>query len=137
MRVSYHIKRIGNTVVNIKRQLSEVIEEDKDFSPEAWGELEMLGDTVFDLLDMVSTAIHKYPSRLIEEAAVLEDRIDELRNQMRKTHVSRMREARCEIDTGIIFLDVIARFEKIGDWTFDIARNLENIDTQQSSFLSF
>lgn len=136
MRVSYHIERIGNTVVNINRQLSEVIEEDKDFSPEAWGELEMLGDTVFDLLDMVSTAIHKYPSRLIEEAAVLEDRIDELRNQMRKTHVSRMREARCEIDTGIIFLDVIARFEKIGDWTFDIARNLENIDTQQSSFLS-
>ena len=42
MRVSYHIERIGNTVVNINRQLSEVIEEDKDFSPEAWGELEML-----------------------------------------------------------------------------------------------
>lgn len=137
MRISYHIERIGNSVVNINRQIAETMEEKQSFTPQAWADLELLGDTVFDLLDLVSTAIHKYPPNLLKEATMLEDRIDELRNMMRKEHVERIRESRCAVDTGIIFLDVITRFEKIGDWTFDIAKTLEGINKNQiSGFLS-
>ncbi len=138
MRISYHIERIGNSVVNINRQIAETMEEKQNFTQQAWADLELLGDTVFDLLDLVSTAIHRYPPYLLKEANILEDRIDELRNMMRKKHVKRIRESRCSVDTGIVFLDVITRFEKIGDWTFDIANTLEGITKNQarSGFLS-
>ena len=58
------------------------------------------------------------------EANVLENRINELRREFRKGHMRRLSEEKCDIDQGIVFLDMLTRFEKMGDLAYNIAETI-------------
>ena len=50
--------------------------------------------------------------------------IDEKRKVMREEHIRRLREEKCEVEQGLIFIDMLTSFEKIGDHAFNIAEVL-------------
>ena len=45
-----------------------------------------------------------------------------MREEMRQGHVSRLRSGDCSIDPGLVFIDLLSNFEKIGDYCFNIAQ---------------
>ena len=40
---------------------------------------------------------------------------------LRKTHIRRLNEGRCETNAGIIFLDIISNLERVSDHSSNIA----------------
>jgi phosphate:Na+ symporter len=60
----------------------------------------------------------------MKEADELEDSIDTKRKVMRSGHIARLREGKCEVEQGLIFIDILTSFEKIGDHAFNIAEVL-------------
>ncbi|MFP4049302.1 MAG: PhoU domain-containing protein [Desulfovermiculus sp.] len=66
----------------------------------------------------------------------MEAEIDALREELRQNHIARIREERCKVDAGIAFMDILTRFEKIGDWSYNIAKGLVEINTQSAKYPS-
>ncbi|HPD79362.1 MAG TPA: PhoU domain-containing protein, partial [Spirochaetota bacterium] len=46
---------------------------------------------------------------------------------LRKSHIRRLNEQTCEVDSGIIFIDMVSCFEKIGDHCYNIAETISGL----------
>ncbi|MFO7717183.1 MAG: Na/Pi cotransporter family protein [Thermodesulfobacteriota bacterium] len=133
MRISYNLERIGNGVANIAKHFEEVMEQDLPLSSEAWKEVDHMAEKVRALLDLVSDSIVTPSEDLLTKARELEQQIDTMRAEMRQNHIERIKEERCQVDAGIAFMDILTRFEKIGDWTYNIAKGLAEIENNTTS----
>jgi phosphate:Na+ symporter len=94
------------------------------FSDEGNSEIREIAGKVNEFLYLVSRHIGSINSNIMPEAEVLENRINELRKEFRKGHIRRLGEDKCHIEPGIIFLDMLTRFEKIGDLAYNIAETI-------------
>ncbi len=52
----------------------------------------------------------------------MEDNIDYLEESMRNNHIARLNTGECAVLPGLIFIDMLHNFEKIGDHTFNVAQ---------------
>ncbi len=128
MRISYNLERIGNGVANIAKHFEDVMEQDLPLSSQAWKEVDQMAEEVRALMELVSDSIINPSDDLLDKAQDLEQHIDSMREEMRQNHIQRIREERCQVDAGIAFMDILTRFEKIGDWTYNIAKGLKEIE---------
>jgi len=78
-------------------------------------------------------AVKKMTTKVIkafkEEDAVLarqvideDDIIDEFERKLRKRHIERINLGLCHPTSGVIYLDIISNFERIGDHAVNIAQ---------------
>jgi len=94
------------------------------FSNEGYSEIREIAGKVNEFLYLISRHIGSIHSNIMTEAEVLENRINELRREFRKGHIRRLSEDKCDIEQGIVFLDMLTRFEKIGDLAYNIAETI-------------
>ena len=57
----------------------------------------------------------------------LEGEIDSLRHDMRLSHIERLNNGTCEVNPGLIFIDMLSSFEKIGDHAYNIAESISGV----------
>ena len=55
-------------------------------------------------------------------AQKLEDNIDRMREEMKGNHIMRLQSAACAVDPGLVFVDTLTAFEKMGDFCYNIAQ---------------
>jgi phosphate:Na+ symporter len=132
MRTCYNLERIGNAVANIAQHFENVMELDLPLSSQAWQEVDTISETVMELLDIVGESILEPQEDFFRQARRLEQRIDMMRAQMRQNHINRIQEERCQVDAGIAFMDILSRFEKIGDWSYNIAKGLMEVGSSEA-----
>jgi phosphate:Na+ symporter len=136
MRTCYNLERIGNSVANIAQQFENVMEFDMPLSSQAWQEVNIMSDKVRELMRVVEDSIMEPQEGFFEKARELETEIDALREELRRNHIARIREERCKVDAGIAFMDILTRFEKIGDWSYNIAKGLVEMNDRSSQYSS-
>lgn len=51
-----------------------------------------------------------------------------MEKQLRLNHIKRLNEGSCDPSSGVIFLDLLANLERVGDHSFNIASYVLNID---------
>jgi phosphate:Na+ symporter len=44
-----------------------------------------------------------------------------MREEMRQNHIARLRRCECGLDQGLLFINLLTNFEKIGDYCFNVA----------------
>ena len=59
---------------------------------------------------------------IMEQAQKLEDTIDQMREDMRSNYIMRLQSGLCTVDPGLILVDMLTSFEKIGDFCYNIAQ---------------
>ncbi|NNK86067.1 MAG: Na/Pi cotransporter family protein [Desulfobacterales bacterium] len=121
MRMTNNIERIGDSVENIAQLMEDYIENDLKFTPAAMTDIKKISGRVTEFLDLVSQGIQHHDENFMIEADSLENSIDHMREKMRQNHISRLRSADCSLDPGLVFIDMLTNFEKIGDYCFNIA----------------
>ncbi|MDD2282347.1 MAG: Na/Pi cotransporter family protein [Eubacteriales bacterium] len=118
------IERIGDHSENISDLVREKIEDKYPFSESATEELK---DMYAKVRNMTAKAIAAFRARnktLAREILVDDNEIDRLEKKLRQRHVARINEGRCFPPSGVIFLDIIANFERIGDHATNIAQTV-------------
>lgn len=63
----------------------------------------------------------------MEQAEEMENMIDLMREEMRQGHISRLCNGECILDPGMVFVDLLSNFEKIGDYCYNIAQAVVGI----------
>ena len=64
---------------------------------------------------------------LMNKALALEENINRMREEMRGNYLVRLRSGVCAVDPGLILVDMITAFEKMGDYCFNVAQALAGV----------
>ena len=121
MRMTNNIERIGDSVENIAQLMEDYIENDLKFTPAAMTDIKKISGQVTNFLNLVTKGMQNHNENFMTEADSLENSIDHMRENMRQDHISRLRSGDCALDPGLVFIDMLTNFEKIGDYCFNIA----------------
>ncbi len=121
MRMTNNIERIGDSVENIAQLMEDYLENDLKFTPAAMTDINKISGQVTNFLNLVTKGMQNHNENFMNEADALENSIDYMRENMRQDHISRLRSGDCALDPGLVFIDMLTNFEKIGDYCFNIA----------------
>lgn len=115
------IERVSDHAEGIVRIAKSKIERQLPFSEQAINDLKHMFKEVDLTFAKAVKALNEDNIMLAEEVVIQEDKIDLLEKRYRKAHIQRMNEGKCCAESGIVFLDIISNYERIGDHATNIA----------------
>lgn len=116
------IERIGDHSENIMELALRRINSSLSFTPDAIEEIKMMSSHVDDMMQYAIDALNDNSIEKAKEILRLEDKVNELTETLRKNHIDRLGQNKCNVLSGIVFLDMVSNFEKIGDHVTNIAQ---------------
>ena len=135
--VSKNITSLINMVNNLERigdhceNLSELIEKKKTgkytFSEEALDGIRDIYHETRHFMEFVIQGMVKQETGIKPEADRYEKRINYLEDTLRQAHIDRLNAGTCSVETGLVFIDMLTNFEKIGDHVFNVAEAVVGI----------
>lgn len=137
LRLIGDFERISDHSVNIVESAEELIDKGLEFSPDAKAELNVLANSVSEIL---SLALESFTNKDLETARriePLEEVIDDLKEQLRARHIYRLQEGRCSIAAGFVWSDILTNLERTADHCSNIGACIidtanDNLNLHQS-----
>ncbi|SHI44783.1 phosphate:Na+ symporter [Malonomonas rubra DSM 5091] len=115
------LERIGDHCENLWQLGQKKIEAKIIFSDIGENEISIIGEKTMDFLRFVVEAMETGDTTIAVEAIEFEDCIDEMENRMRLKHIARLNTGECAVQPGLLFIDMLHNFEKIGDHTYKVS----------------
>ncbi|MFC7370367.1 Na/Pi cotransporter family protein [Fictibacillus iocasae] len=115
------IERIGDHMENIVELVDYQIRNNISLTDDAMGNLDEMISLTLETLDQAILSIKYSDKTLAEKVLSLEEKIDKMERDLRKKHIIRVNEGRCEVSAGIVFVDIISNLERIGDHSVSLA----------------
>ena len=122
MRMANNLERAGDGVENIAELLEELIEQNLHLSDGGLHDYEVISTKVGKFLAVVVDGIRREDKEIMPLAQELEDEIDRMREEMRGNYIMRLQSGVCTVDPGLILIDMLTAFEKIGDFCYNVAQ---------------
>lgn len=117
------IERIGDHALNLSEAAQKSVEDKLALSDKAKEELRDLFDTTQQLLSGAIEAFDKQTLTVDESFKLyeLEEHIDDLSDLYQNTHIARLNNMECTTEAGMLFVNTITDFERVGDHAINIA----------------
>ena len=126
--ISGNIERIGDHADNLAGYTRLLNKRNISFSPAAQKEIAAMRDICLECVDYLLTPVAGNVEWLSEVSA-LEQRIDDMTSDYRRSHLERMRSGECSDEACIIYSELLTDFERIGDHVLNIAQELTKAKT--------
>ena len=97
------------------------------FSDQAVNELIQMASKVQDTFDMAIFTFLHWDEETAKKILLIEEEIDNMEKHC-DSIIKRLNEGTCNPGSGVIFLDMLSNFERVGDHSFNIATYVLNID---------
>ncbi|UCF73816.1 MAG: Na/Pi cotransporter family protein [Deltaproteobacteria bacterium] len=127
MRMSNNIERIGDEMEDIAEAIETVIADKFYFSQQAIEDYEVLSSEARKFLALVIEGIKEENGKIMSRAAKAVSSINRMTEEMRLRHHSRLVEGTCEIERGMIFIDILNAFEKMGGFCYNVAQAVAGV----------
>lgn len=118
------LERIGDHCENLLKLIRRKYEMKLEFSERAVQEIVEIAAKVREFLMLLHDNIMRPTASIMPDASVIENRINELRKELRLEHIRRLNEGICDVSAGLVFIDMLTSFEKIGDHAFNVAEGI-------------
>lgn len=118
------VERVGDHSENIMELSERKFEKKLPFSDEAIRELTLMWNELHSMILETEQALDKNDQGIAKNVLVREQRINRFQVELKKSHVNRLNEEKCNIKSGILFLDFVDNLEKIGDHLSNIAQGI-------------
>jgi phosphate:Na+ symporter len=127
MRITNNIERLGDSMENVSKILERIYDNNIEFSEQAKEDLIKISDEVDRFFELVINEMQEKTDGFYQRALAFEDRIDQMREQMRFHHIERLRAGDCSVDAGVLFIALVSNYEKMGDYCYNIATGVDRI----------
>lgn len=117
-----NVERIGDRTMDILKLALVKHEQGLSFTPEAIKELEELQTVVIRMLDTTINMLRHKDHRLMAQVAKMEDQVDEMSRNLQQNHLKRLDAGVCNVESGVLYIDVVNHFERIADHIYKIGR---------------
>ena len=117
------IERVGDHAINLAEAAQHNIGEGLKFSDPAREELNQLCGSVVTLLERSMAAFdnQSLSDNEAKELSALEEHIDDLTLECQDSHIFRLNRKECNTEAGMLYLNTITDFERVGDHAINIA----------------
>ncbi len=121
MHMVNDLERIGDHCENLWELGQRKREQKILFSDMGAAELQEIRAKTVEFFTFVVKAVELEDKNILAEARIMEDGIDAMEERLRNNHISRLNSGECSVLPGLVFIDMLHNFEKIGDHSFNIA----------------
>jgi phosphate:Na+ symporter len=116
-----NFERIGDHCEDIIDLAQQKMEMKLHFSNKGMDELKILYDEITLMMNECYTAYTEDNAEIALLAATREDTIDDLSVELKEKHIQRLEAGTCNVQAGIVYLDVINHLERIADHLHNIS----------------
>jgi len=127
MRMANNIERIGDSAEDVARLIERFIENNMQFTSMALEDFRKITGRVLEFLELITRGIREANKDIMEQALAIENSINAMRETMRQDHINRLRCGDCSIDPGLLYIDMLANFEKMGGYCFNVAQAVAGV----------
>ena len=125
------MESLGDSGESISRILSRKNVHKKTFDQDTLKNLDSmvsLVDKAYEAMISNLNAAHKGELSEIRNAYNAEDRINNLRNQLRDSEIEDIESTRKNYQTSVYYMDIVNELEKMGDFLINISQTLERVN---------
>jgi phosphate:Na+ symporter len=122
MHIVNDLERVGDHCEMLWRLIGRLRELKLPFSSVAWQEVEELAGKTRDFLAFVVDALDRNDASIKPRAVTMVTAIDELEDTLRNNHIARLNTGECSVQQGLIFIDMLQGFSKVGSHAFNVGR---------------
>jgi len=115
------VERVGDHSENLMELALRRIEGGLDFSETAIDEIKLMLGKVDAMADGAIKALNTNSTKQAAKVLEIEDEVNDLTEKFRQNHIDRLGRRECNVRSGVVFLDMISNFEKIGDHFTNVA----------------
>ncbi len=127
LRMTNNIERIGDEIEDIAEAIESMIENKFFFSEQALQDYETVSSEARKFLVLALKGIKDENKGIMPGAVRAIESIDHMTEEMRLSHQNRLVEGTCEIDRGIVFIDILNAFEKMGGFCYNVAQAIAGV----------
>lgn len=121
LRLIGEFERIADHGINIAESAEELASKNIAFSAAAKKELKVMTDAVTEILDLTLKSFTENNLETVKEVEPLEEVIDGLKAQLKKSHIDRLQNNECTIEAGFVWADLLTNLERTADNCSNIA----------------
>ncbi len=114
-------ERIGDYATNIDKMGARLVDEGIAFSEKAQLELGTIRDAALEIIDNTVRAYKEDNMDLARMVEPLEEVIDDLVAALRDRHIARLKEGKCTISAGLVFIETLTNIGRAADQCSSIA----------------
>lgn len=116
------IERIGDHAMNIVELAERKMDNKLVFSEEAIAELKKMQSIINRMFTDIIQTLDNKDLKAAKRVLTKEEEINLLTMVLRQNHIERLNSGKCNILSGVVFLDIVMNLEKIGDHLTNIAQ---------------
>ncbi len=120
----HDLERMGDHCESLTKLAKRRYDKKLPFGQEAMKDINEIGGRVKEFLELLSKNMQEPSKELLPVARNIENSINAMRKQARKGHIQRLNAGECGVDQGLIYIDMLNSFEKIGDHATNVAEML-------------
>lgn len=115
------LERIADIYYQLSKQSEKMVATRSSWPSTALSEMAEMMYAVNNAIQAMKTNVKLDPELVsLEEALVLEDKIDAIREMYRDTHYTRLEGGEYASRAGVLFIDMLNRLERIGDHMLNV-----------------
>ena len=126
LKIESEFEKIGDYAYKLSKIVENMKNKELEFSENAVKELNLVYKLVEDVLRKTIEALPKKDKTIVIEIQALKEIAEMYREKFKKQHIERLREARCSVDTGIAFIEILTVYEKIIDHCLNVSVEIAN-----------
>lgn len=120
LTLTSNFERIGDHSLNIAEHARQCAIHNLSFSKEGIEELNLIRSTILEMFQLANKkGLSKNEKK--EKVYILEAQVDSYTDQFRQSHIKRVQEGKCNIESGILFDEILTDLERIADHLMNIA----------------
>jgi len=122
-----NLERIGDHCELLMKLQNRLNTQHLAFTDSARNDINGIAAKAREMLVLINDNIMNHKTNIMTSAQGLETIINQMRSDLRLSHINRLNEGTCWIEQGLVFLDMLSSFEKIGDHAYNIAEAITGI----------
>jgi phosphate:Na+ symporter len=127
MRMTTNIERIGDELESIANAIERMFDDKLNFSSQAMEDYETISSETGKFLTLIIKGVENADREVMIEAVELVNNINRMADDMRSSHQARLFDGICEVDRGMIFIDILNAFEKMGSFCYNVAQAIAGV----------
>ncbi len=118
------LERVGDHAENLAKLAQRMHKNKIEFSEGAHQGIADIFTAAQDFLSFATRSMMELDEAILPRARAFEDKINQLEDGLRAEHIRRLQEGACQVEPGLIYIDMLTNLEKIGDHAYNVSEFL-------------
>lgn len=128
-----NVERIGDHAANLADYAEMMVEKKLQLSEAAGKETGEMREICLKAMSLLENAEDMTADILLKYVSRLEQETDDTTDRYRQKHMERMRAGLCDIETSILYSEVLTDYERIGDHILNVAEAFEQMENGRTA----